>query len=265
MAHSVGTPQDVVKALLALPIPAEWERQVAEMSPKSENLSHLRLFWREPLFQSDKRRLVLHECVPDALINDERRMFLQDKPYWELPREERAGRAAIVSAFQWEMYRRERIWVTPFWCIQGNDGGTPMAYSEIERRWLRAMKQPDSPPSLGALPYAPWDNRVRQAVEKRDRLRKVGGKIADLKKRGSAEYLKAETEALEREYRKDFFKWFSDTMQEQADVWKWYISHTEVTHQIPQQSRAEWLASMDAEQQFIETGRVGDAVQYLNK
>lgn len=265
IATKAGTPQDVVRALIELPIPKEWEQAVAEMSPKSDQHSYLRLFWREPLFAPERRRLVLHEVLPDALIHPERRMFLQDAPYWELPEDQRHGRATIVSAFQWEMYRRERIMVTPFWCLQGSDGGTPMHYHEMERRWLRLKKQPDTPPALGALPYAPWDNRVREAVQRRDRLRKMGGRLEELKRRGSSEFLKAEQEMMEREYRKDFFKWFSDTMQEQADVWNWYTSHTEVTHRIPQQSRAEWLASMEAEEQFIETGRVPDAVQYLTK
>lgn len=265
IVNAAGTPQDVVRALIDLPIPAEWEREVAEMSPKSESHSYLRLFWREPLFSPDRRRLVLHECVPNHLIGDEHRMFLADKPYWELPREERTGRAKLVSAFQWEMYRREGISVTPFWCLQGSDGGTPMAYADIERRWLRAMKQPDTPPGLGELPFAPWDNRVRRAVERRDRLRTFGGRVSELRKRGNADYLRAESEAMEKEYRREFFRWFSDTMQEQADVWRWYTSHTEVTHRIPQQTRAEWLAAADAEERFIETGTVPDPVQYANR
>lgn len=265
IAKAAGTPLDVVRALLAIPIPAEWEREVREISHKSDSHSWLMLAWKEPLFQPDRRRLVLYECLPDPLISDEYRMILQDKPYWELPQEQRAGRAAICSAFQWEMYRRHRVKATPFWCIQGKDGGTPISYSEIERRWLRAMKQPDSPPALGALPYAPWDNRVREAVQKRDRLRKFGGSIAEMRKRGNTDYLRVETDAAEREYRKQFFKWFSDTMQEQADVWRWYTSHAEVTHRIPQQSRAEWLAACEAEERFIETGRVPDASEYVTR
>lgn len=265
LASKAGTPLDVTRALMAVPVPAEWERELREMSPITDTTSHLRFAWKEPLFDSDKRRLVIYECLPDALIGDEHRMFLAEKPYWELPKEERFGRSQIVSAFQWEMYRVHRVSATPFWCIQGKDGGTPMSYGEIEKRWLRAMKQPDSPPHLGALPYAPWDNRVKQALLRRDRLAKVGSSIAKLRQRGNTAYLKAEADEAEKAYRKEFLTWFSDTMQEQADVWAWYIRHSEVTHRLPKQSRAEWLAANALEESFIEHGVIPDAVQFLHK
>jgi hypothetical protein len=265
IAAKAGTPIDVTRALLNIPMPAEWDRDLRAMSPITDTTSHLRLAWKEPLFTPDLRRLVVYECVPEALIGDERRMFLADTPYWELPQDQRAGRASIVSAFQWEMYRVHRVDARPFWCVQGKDGGTPLSYSDIEKRWLRAMKQPDSPPHLGALPFAPWDNRVKEALVKRDRLAKLGSGIHTLKQRGSAAYLKAEAESLEKEYRKQFLTWFSDTMQEQADVWAWYIGHSEVTHRLPKQSRAEWLASMALEESFIEHGVVPNEVSFLTK
>ncbi len=256
MAHSIGTPGDVARALLDTPVREEWVRDLRQMSPKSEAVSWLYLTWKEPPFQPDKRRLVVYDCIPEAHIHPELRMYLAGTPYWELPQAERAGRAAIVSATQWEMYRRFRVHAKPFWIIQGKDGGTPASYSEVERKWLRLMHQPDSPPTLGALPFAPWDNRVKHRILERDRLTKFEGQIARLRERGNPETIAAELDAAEKEQRRAFWKWWTEQHQESADMWKWYIGHSEVTHRLRQETRDEFLAAAMAEERFIETGRV---------
>lgn len=241
-------------ALLNKPVPPEWERRLREISPKSDTHSWLLLTWMQKPGLPDTGRWVLYECVPEAHVPTEMRERLGGTPYWEMPKERRAGREALVSPTQWLIWRKHRVWARPFWILQGNTGGTPMQYSELEQRWLKLTKQPSEPPHLGALPYAPFDERVVRAIEERDRLRKLNYSIDRMKSTASAATLKVELEEAEKAYRKKFLKWFSEQLSEQAAFLEWYTRRTEADYTLKRQTREEFTAANQLEDLYIETG-----------
>ena len=254
---AVGTPGDVARALMAKPVPPEWERELREISPIRDGHSHLVFAWKEPPGEPDRARWCLYEAFPEPLVGTERLMHLQSAPYWTLPtKDERHAQAQIVSAYQWEMYRRYRVDVRPFWCLQGTEGGTPFHLDNIEVRYLRMMGLPDYPLPMGALPYAPWDNRAKQRVLERDRLYRLGQLAASTT---------AEKAAAEKVFRQRFFDWFSETMGPQSELFAWCSKHEDADRVYARQTREEAMAAADARDVFIETGRLPDPSDYTQR
>lgn len=263
--RSYGTPADFARALLDEPMPNEWQESLRRFSPKSDTVAYLDIFWKQPPGQTDKRRLVIYEMVPDAKIPTEMRMRLGGTPYWELPAEQRPGREAIVSPFQWVIYQRRREWARPLWCVQGDNGGTPMAYSELETDLLRLKGQPTQPPALGALSFAPYDGRVEEALRRRDRLWKFAGNVDRLlRDNASPEAVQAEYDAAKKEFRREFLKWWGEQLQEQTEFLAWYETKCESDHTLRRASRAEFLAAERLEETYIEHGYVPQVNPFEN-
>lgn len=252
-----GTPLDYARYLMAEPMPKEWREAIRRISPKSDQTAWLELAWKQPPGKPEKRRLVVYECLPDAHIPTEMRMLLGGTPYWEMPKDQRHGRERFVSAYQWEMYRTERVWARPYWCIQGDAGGTPLAYSELEQDLLRLEGQPTDPPALGALAFAPWDGRVEYALRQRDRLWKFGGDIERMRRENAdPAKVQAEYEANKKEFRKRFLAWWGDKLQEQTEFLAWYETKCEADHTLRRATKAEMLAASRLEEEFIEHGTI---------
>ena len=263
--QSFGTPLDVVRGLMAKRPPQDWVDDLASISPKSEVSSYLTLAWKAPPFAMDEGRWTIYECIPDRLIGAERRMDLAGTPFWELPRDQRAGQAQIVSAFQWEMYRLHRVDVRPFWCLQGSEGGTPFHIDRVEQRFLRMMGKPSEPLPLGALPYAPWDARSRKAVLERDRLVKFGGSIAKMKASGTTAAVSAELDAQEKAYRRAYWDWAGEKFGPQTELLAYCMKQEDADRVMTRQTREEAIAAAEAKDYFIETGRIPDPHQFKKR
>lgn len=263
--QSFGTPLDVARGLMARPVPPEWERDLREISPKSEHSSYLIFAYKAPPFAMQDGRWCLYEAIPDALISVERRMELAGAPFWELPKDQRAGQASIVSAYQWAMYRDHRVDVRPFWCLQGSEGGTPFHISRLEQRYLRMMGKPSEPLPLGALPFAPWDARAKRQILERDRLVKFGGSIERMKASGTTAAVSAELDAQEKAYRRAFWDWFSEKLGPQTELLRYCVEQEDSDRVMRQQTREEAIAANEAKDYFIEHGRVPDPWQYRAK
>ena len=258
LLDSIGTPGDVARAMMRKPLPAEWERDLRAISPIMDGKSHLRFAWKEPPGKPDDGRWTIYECTPAPLVRTERLMELESPPFWTLATPaERHAQAQVVSAYQWLMYREHRLDVRPFWCLQGSEGGTPFHLSNIEVRYLRMMGLPDYPLPLGALPYAPWDERTKRQVLERDRLYRFGASAGQ----GTPESKAAE----ERLFRQRFFDWFSEKMGPQSELMAWCASHEDADKLYARQTREEAMAAADARDVFIETGRLPDPSDYKKR
>ncbi len=248
-------PVDGIRAQMkAHVVPDGWERDLREFSPITTYTSHLRFGWLEGSVKKPIQRWVLYECVPIELIPDEMRRMLGGKPWWELPYGLREGRKHMVSAYQWELYRQHRIWARPFWCLQGESGGTPARYSDVEERLLKLKQMPADPPGPGTLPFATWDGRVLQAVKQRDRLWKLGSSISRLKKSGSSHKMKAEAAAIEKRFRTEFLAWMEERFAPQADFLTHYTRKTESDRVLRQTTPGEEAAAAQMHDHFIEHG-----------
>lgn len=251
-------PIEFARQLLRTPVPAEWEADLRTISPKSDTASWLRLTWMDtppesPVYRPGTGRWVLYDCVPDALIDTERRWQLTT-PFWELPKDQRAGREQMVTAMQFELYRTERVDARAFWVIQGNSGGNPVSFTALERRIFRMHHQPEEPPPRGALPLAPWDARVRDVIVARDRLAKLQGKLSALRASGTPEAMRAAQAEEDREGRRIVMTWLTDQLGEQADYQAWYSRRTASDRTLHKITREEAAKAARFTDEYIETG-----------
>lgn len=254
---STTTPLDYTRGIQDRhPFPREWMAQLRAISPESLQHSYLIPGWLQGSEKAPVERWVLYEAIPDPLIPPDMRELLAGTPYWKMPKGRQHGRRTMVSAYQYDMYRKHRVWVRPFWCLQGENGGTPARYSEMEEAILRGENQPTDPPAPGSLPFAPWDGRVEREIQKRDVLYKLGMSIDRLRKGADNEQLKAETAAAEKEFRKRFLGWFSNRLEAQAEFLTDYSRKSEAEFQLRPPTPDEAKAAEMHEEVFIETGMV---------
>jgi hypothetical protein len=245
------TPLDIIRGIAAKqPWPVEWETRLREISPVSQDHS-----WLYGAYLNSVGRWVLYEMMPYSAIPESKRLQLGGTPYWEMPKHLRAGRKQACSAFQWEIYRTKKCWARPCWVIQGNDGGTPAEFTEMEQAMLQAKGLPTEPPEPGTLPYAPWDGRVEKQLRARDRLMQARYRLDKLRASGDNDALKAESVLAEEQFRKDYWAWWKETMEPQAEFWTWYTKREESQHlPIRQASEAEAKAAEETEESYLTKG-----------
>lgn len=70
----------------------------------------------------------------------------------------------FISEIQHRLYKETQCFGVPFWVIQGSHGGHPLTFTESQRQIARHKKLPEDPPNAGDLPYAPFDQRVIDAL-----------------------------------------------------------------------------------------------------
>jgi hypothetical protein len=260
---TLGTPLDFERGLARKVVPREWQRDLRELSPVSSTTSYLIFAWKQHPMHPDRARWCLYEAIPDALILPGRRAELASAPYWTLPKHERAGQALIVSAYQWMMYHDHRLDVRPFWCLQGETGGTPLSYDALERKYRRLLQQPVDPLAVGDLPYAGWDRRVRDAVQARDRLLKLAPHRA-LRDVSAAE-LNSVREAREKAFRTVLWDTMAERLRPNAELLGRILRDEGHNGNRRAETREEADAASVARDYFIEFGRVPDPRQFAHR
>lgn len=93
----------------------------------------------------------------------------------------RGGPCRLIDRTQWVLHRQleretgQLVFPRYCWVIQGNRGGHPFQVSDSEQQLRRAQGLPADVPSVGDLPYAPFDGRVLAALERYDLWRWAHG------------------------------------------------------------------------------------------
>lgn len=230
--HGISGSRDLLDRVHAEPSPPPaWRRLLAEHFPIRENAQWLNFRMypvQDAIDPVTRTKLVpvwvLYTMTPAHLITDASKLAqLQDKPWWELPKDQQYGRRMVCSSYQWEMFRQFQCWARPYWCLQGTQGGTPMMYTPYEAALLRAHGLPRDVPNPGSLPYAEFDRRAVHAILSRDRMRQRGdqfSRLADPQK-ALADVI-AEDEAAEMVYRDEFVKWHCERVAPNADFIEWH-------------------------------------------
>ena len=113
-----------------------------------------------------------------------------------------------------------------------------------------------SPFAPGSLPYTGWDERVKLAVQARDRLLWAGMSMAVMMERGDTEALKAQQADAEKAYRAAFWGWWEGTMAPQIDFLEWYTRKSEADMTLRPATDAEMNAGSQAKDMYIEHGNV---------
>lgn len=150
-----------------------WVKRLREVSPISEQHSWLDIRWF-----AESERWLLYEMVPNAFISPGMRAELEGAHPDTLE-----DWARIVSAYQWQMYRKHKVHARPCWVIQGNNGGHLVAFSPVDQELARSQGLPQEPPAPGELPYAPFDERVVRQIVRMSKLVKAKNDLAEFKRR----------------------------------------------------------------------------------
>jgi hypothetical protein len=70
----------------------------------------------------------------------------------------------LITERAWHMFQETGAWGRPYWVIQGEQGGHKRWFTTVEKQLLRMANLPMDPPAPGDLPYAEWDERVKNRL-----------------------------------------------------------------------------------------------------
>lgn len=217
--------------------PDSWERRLREISPILPNTSHLRFRkfapradWKDSPFntQPDRPLWALYTCLPVRLVEP----LTADgyRKHWseESTAGEQAATRALVSDYQHFMWHVHGLYVKPFWLLQGEWGGTPMKFTDRERRYLDAAGEDSIPAPPGAFTPCPFDERAVAKIVERDRLVQAGNRLDELEKMDRPDFKKAEDDAAELVYRERVLEHLAAMAAPAAEYMKSQVGKREI-------------------------------------
>lgn len=221
--------------------PPEWVAALRAVSPKSETHSWAWLHWL-PVHC----RWLVYECVP----------FLHISPiFHELlsgPHPDNDP-DALITPFQWTMYRRFRVHARPFWVVQGAQGGHYYSFDKATRDLMKAMGRPTEPPGVGDLPYAPFDGRVVRQLINANRLYRLKNNLRALRDAGSAAGYQAELRDAAKQARAATIRFMDEQLTEADDYLLRAAKGGELDGMASQER--DWSRDLElGRQNFIEHG-----------
>lgn len=241
--------------------PGAWETRLREISPVTDSMSHLRFRWREPKpfwLHPERGCWEIYSCTPRHLVSRDR--AAQFERHWsELPVEQQPGRKMYVTNYQHYMWHVHGVEAQRFWVLQGEGGGCPAVYTRREQRLLDAEGWLSDPFPLGTFPACPFDERTVQAILARDRFLLAGKSLDELERMDRPDYLRAEDDAAEKEFRRKWLGWWFEQIQPQAEFMKSYLRKSESDQTLRRATREENDALADWKDRYIEHGSITNA------
>lgn len=268
--------------------PAEWEPQLREVSPLSDELGWLAHVWEAGDPWGPGQRWGLYEMVHLKHILSDLDDDEQDPRIQELrgphPRSEghmcsdkvphqfqclcrrkmnawRGGPCNLITLTQWKLFHRYggQYLPVPFWVIQGDRGGHKWEFNEQERQLLRMSDLPDEPPRIGQLPYADFDQRVLRQIVRYNKLMAMDASIAEYKRTMGDGYAQYKTEVA-RKMRADYLGYLAEQTREEADMF--IVAARKGAMDNQEKTDIDYVRLGEhADQHFVETGEVLDPSQ----
>jgi hypothetical protein len=158
-----------------------------------------------------------------------------------------------VTLTEWRLFRRTGHIGRQFWVIQGTNGGHRRWISHEEGLLLEAEGYPPHTPDPGELAYAPFDERVVNAITRFNRLWAFRNRVEEYKETmgdGYATYRKS----VQKELRKQLVAHLKEEMRDVEPLFVAAADEGEIpigTHDIDY----DRLAPQN-EEHFIETGQI---------
>lgn len=225
--------------------PPEWEIRLREVSPISEEHSWLAIRW-----YAEAERWVLYECVPNQFINQGIRAELEGAHPDTLEQW-----ARIVSPYQWEMYRKHRVHARPCWVIQGSKGGHKVEFDPADQELCRAVGLPTEPAAPGALPYAPFDERVVQQIVNMSKLVRAKNDLAEFKRRhGTADAHRRTFNNALRDAREKYVHYINAQFEEPGEDFVAALRTGEL-EDVPKTDKDFVKENEESDQRYIDRGR----------
>lgn len=181
-------------------VPPEWQTDLDRLAP-GENVSRLVLHWLAGLSDTPVQRWAIWEVLPakqiTAIIEQEEKQAgikgsltaalwkalkgpdPRTLGHWDIKDGKKSWRTkSLVSREQWDIHQATGGMPLLCWIIEGHRGGHAWQFGLFEQNFLLAVGvDPQSVqdlnaawPTPGSQPYAPYDQRVFQALAERDYL-----------------------------------------------------------------------------------------------
>lgn len=165
-----------LQAPVAVATVAEWQSRLDVLTPVVEGQSRLWLRWEPGEPHAPVGRWMIWELFPRAVIPE---FILEDlqgpnprtKGYFDQVLGKFVPSESSISKAQWDVFRETGRYGELFWVVQGHGGGHKRYFGPLEKKLCEIMHTPDEPPPPGSLAYAPFDNRVIDAITEGNDLR----------------------------------------------------------------------------------------------
>ena len=183
--------------------------------------------------------------------------MLEDAPPRLLPPGRAHARRIWVDDWAHELYPHgEGVRAT----VLGDSGvATAVSQPDIAKSKpkcsARTPANPQDPPPVGSLPYAPFDWRVIEQILMRDKLLAAGMNVdAIVNEQQLTVEARLEANDAQRAFRSTFVNWFKGTLAPGADFLTWYTRRSEADRTLRVATREEMRAAEVAETMYLETG-----------
>lgn len=219
---------------------AHANERLALISPRSDRQSWLHCYWEPGEPWMPVHRLIIAEMIPRGIMGlelDFYRMMGDDgnetlfmelegpdpalSRYFDKDRGEVlfTGLQPTITHRQWVLWREQNAFARPIWVIQGSNGGHKRRFSDLEKVILRKQgiprKKADAP-LPGVLPYATFDDRILDKLEKMRELQEYAEmcrKWASL--RSDEEQYKAKM-SMEAQVEREIYAWLDPQIEDLA-------------------------------------------------
>lgn len=259
-------------------VPKEAEDWLREYSPPTTRFKWLKLIHEEGYPWEPIDRFIIYEMLPEKIMEpdageeDQLLPMILEQLRHPLPPSEMGNYYdhalgefvrnddCLITERAWHMYRETGCWGRPYWVIQGENGGHKRFFSQTEKKLLKLAGLPSEPPDPGDLPFAEFDNRVKNQLAAQDMLRGIQTRLKGAKEQGIAQNALRQ-ERLERQFREGLLKFlFAQVADIAKDVHQSAIALDAPRMDSDRTKELERL-SEEAEAAFLETGRTDGLIR----
>jgi hypothetical protein len=148
----------------------QWQEALNRMAPRDGTLSWLHVGWNPGYPWHPVRRWTIYQMVertaiPSLLLPALEGPDPRTLGWWEADSGEWNPGTAGCTRMQWRLYRQTGCLAETFWIVQGERGGHKAKFNRVESAMATMQGLSPTPPIPGALPFAPFDNRVLRKLE----------------------------------------------------------------------------------------------------
>jgi hypothetical protein len=258
-------------------VPEQWEKELAEIdAPPNDRFPYLKLIYEEGYPWEPVERYLIYWMTPRRLMAEGLMASILEQledphppsmhgNYYDKHYDNKDGTKGafirnpdcLITERAWHMFQETGAWGRPYWVIQGEQGGHKRWFTTVEKQLLRMARLPMDPPAPGDLPYAEWDQRVKNRLGKLNMIRGEHGerrRAAALAKGHSVQEEKEKE--LQIELRKQLIAFLAEQVAEIApDA---HAALLKVDAGRVQRTKAEQIKIEkmyeQAEEDFIQTG-----------
>lgn len=210
----------------------EWVERLQGIAARSEVFPSLTLAWEAGHPEIPIQRWMAFVLQPIQYVGESVLRELQGPHPWSTGHLDKAaglwrgGATVYVRPIQWDLYRLTGQLATPFWVIQGPNGGHRFSLNPWESRLSQLVGGPADTPCPGDLPYAEPDERTWARLAESDQVRRYQ-KIIEYGMRRPMD-LDAEDEAACEHAARKVVEWFGLRAAEDSDEMAFALRRSDI-------------------------------------